>query len=69
MILMGMRYEYAIHWSLEVQRCGYQSGGIVRRVQGPTDIEENAMAAGGNLDAITADLVRRPMDGETNFVH
>ena len=69
MILMWMRYEYAVHWSLEIQRCRQQSGGIVRGVQRPTNIEDYAMVAGGDLDAITADLVGRPMDGEPNFVH
>src|ERR1022692_655896 len=69
MILMWMRYEYPVHWRLEIQRCRQQSGGLVRRVQGPTHIQDNAMVAGGDLDAITADLISRPMDGEPNFVH
>src|ERR1035437_1744407 len=66
MILMWMRYEYAVHWSLEIQRCRQQSGGIVRCGQGPTDIEDNAMVAGGDFDAITADLVSRAVYGEAN---
>ena len=57
MILMWMRYEYAVHRSLEVERCRQQSGGIAQCVQGPTDIQNNAMVAGGDLDAITADLL------------
>jgi hypothetical protein len=67
MILMWMRYEYAVHWSLEIQCCRQQAGGIVRRVEGPTDIQDNAMVAGGDFDAITADLVSRPMDGQPNI--
>jgi hypothetical protein len=66
---MWMRYEYAVHWSLEIHRCGQQSGGIVRCVQGPTGIQHNAMVAGGDFDAIAADLVSRPMDGEPNVAH
>jgi hypothetical protein len=69
MILMWMRYEDAVHWSLEVQRCRQQAGGIVWRVQGSTDIEDNAMVAGGDFDAITANLPGRPMDGEPNVSH
>ena len=64
MVLMWMRYEYTVHRSLEVQCCRQQAGGIVQRVQGPTDIQDNAMVAGGDLDAITANLVSRPMNGE-----
>ena len=69
MILMWMRYEYAVHRSLEIHRCRHQSGGIVRGVQWTTNIQENAMVAGGDFDAITADLVSRPMDGEPNVTH
>ena len=29
-------------------------------------IRDNAMVARGDVNAITADLVRRPMDSETN---
>ena len=66
MILMWMRYENAVHWSLEIHRCRQQSGGIVRCVQGPTDIQDNAMVTGGDFNAIAADLVSCPMDGELN---
>jgi hypothetical protein len=66
---MWMRYEYAVHWSLEIQCCRQQSDGIIRSVKGPTNIQENAMVAGGDLDAIAADLVSRSVDGEPNFAH
>jgi hypothetical protein len=65
-ILVGMGDEDAAHWSLEIQRCRQQSGGIVRRVQGPADIQEDAMVARGDFDAITADLLCCAMDGKDN---
>jgi hypothetical protein len=46
-----------------------QSGGVVWGVQGPTNVQDNAMVAGVDFDAIAADLVGRPMDGEPNFAH
>jgi hypothetical protein len=66
---MWMRYEYTVHWSHEIERRRQQAGGTVRCVQGPTNIQDNAMVAGGDFDAIAADLISRPMDGEPNFVH
>jgi hypothetical protein len=66
MILMWMRYEYAVHWSFEIHRCRQQFDGIVRCVQGPTNIQENAVVAGGDFDAITTDLLRSAMDGKAD---
>ena len=66
MILMWMRYEDAVHWSLEIQRCRQQSSGIVRCVQGSTNIQDKAMVAGGDFDAITADLMCSAMDGKAD---
>ena len=66
MILMWVGDEYAVHWSFEIQCCRQQTGGIVRCVQGPTDIQDNAMLAGGDLNAITADLLCSAMDGKAD---
>jgi hypothetical protein len=55
--------------SPEIQCCRQQAGGIVWCVQGPTDIQDNAMVAGSDFDTVTADLVSSPMDGEPHVAH
>ncbi len=68
MILVGVREEDAMARRGKVQRRGEEVCRIARGIQRPPDVEDDAGVPRGDLDAIAADFLGGPVDGDADGV-
>lgn len=68
MVLMRVRDEDAVAGRCKVQRFRQEVARILRRVEWPAHIKDDAVATRRDeFDAVTADLMCSPMDGKVDL--